>query len=682
MSYQNFQKTPLLVFAGLMIGTGLGLWFGPEVGFLTDIGNIYIRLLEADIYPYLICSIIFSLGHMHHTKAKKLFLAGFPYYVILVAILLLYLWFFQQFFPVKDFLVDYVLTDNGFSFSTALNTIIPANIYAAVLNNYIPAVVIFSILFGISLQKSPRKKAFLIYLGSVKDIALKILHWLILFTPLAVCFLVAGSIGTFNAKEFHFIGFYLCFLYLLSFLMLLVIFPLFYTIFLPKKYRAFFREFKMALLVALSTTLSVTAIPFIINAIQKSLEQYDLKDDDTNDVVSATSTICYPITQFGNATIYLFIAFIIILFGRHINIDKFSWTLVFSFLASIGSPSSVIPVMKFLTQWLNLPASSVQYFFELLPITRYAQLLVTVSAMAVVSYLTIYSYYGLIRISVKKSIVFAVFIICSFVLIFFSAQSVTKKFSSSAFTYKTLNLPKEANQGVTVNWMSLDAFREAKQFNIYITHTLKVGVLMNQPPYVFLTSDNQLSGFDVALLYKFAQDENIKQITFVPVMNENLDQPTQLKSLDLLIGGFSPQDNLLANFVVSAPYHFSQYAFLVKKNVKTKNICVLKNSVYYIQAVTALKKKNILQVNNFSQFLSSDCSRLLWSLEKVNAFNLIYKKQFRIETSEELLSLNKIPNIFFINKNAFQLKSTFDYWLSLPQTVSFLSDEQSYFHMF
>lgn len=64
------------VLVGGVAGIAAGAFFGDGCAILQPIGFAYVGLLEAAVYPYLICSLLHGLGSLQPAKAWRLFKCG------------------------------------------------------------------------------------------------------------------------------------------------------------------------------------------------------------------------------------------------------------------------------------------------------------------------------------------------------------------------------------------------------------------------------------------------------------------------------------------------------------------------------------------------------------------------------------------------------------------------------
>jgi len=66
----------MMVIIGLCAGMGVGLFFGESVTVIEDIGKAYVRLLQMSVLPYVIASLISSIGRLSIERAARIGKAG------------------------------------------------------------------------------------------------------------------------------------------------------------------------------------------------------------------------------------------------------------------------------------------------------------------------------------------------------------------------------------------------------------------------------------------------------------------------------------------------------------------------------------------------------------------------------------------------------------------------------
>src|SRR5215471_3169972 len=69
------------VLVGGVAGILAGITFGEGCAILSPIGFVYVGLLQAAVYPYLICSLLHGLGSLEPGNAWRLFKSGWVFYL-------------------------------------------------------------------------------------------------------------------------------------------------------------------------------------------------------------------------------------------------------------------------------------------------------------------------------------------------------------------------------------------------------------------------------------------------------------------------------------------------------------------------------------------------------------------------------------------------------------------------
>ena len=140
------------IFVGLIAGICTGVFFGELVADLKLVGDIFVKLLQITVLPYIVVSLIAGFGRMHMQQARRLAVRGGAVLLLIWLLALLMVFFAAQAFPDLE-------TAAFFGSSNAVEhqspdffeLYLPANIFYSLSHNLVPAVVLFSILVGVAL---------------------------------------------------------------------------------------------------------------------------------------------------------------------------------------------------------------------------------------------------------------------------------------------------------------------------------------------------------------------------------------------------------------------------------------------------------------------------------------------------------------------------------------------------
>ena len=216
--YQH-KKLLLQILCAIAFGAACGLFFGEYCSILRPIGDIYVMLLQSVVYPYLIASLIGGFGRMDKEQTRKLFKKGWGIYLLLILSTFFVLFILLAGIPKAQ---SHIIPIEGqLSFWTqiqqSLQLFVPSNPFQALVNNAIPAIVVFSILYGLALQRTKNKESTLVICDSISKTSLQIWDWIVKIAPIGIFALIAYSFGTIEFSQIAGLATYtLLFFFLIS----------------------------------------------------------------------------------------------------------------------------------------------------------------------------------------------------------------------------------------------------------------------------------------------------------------------------------------------------------------------------------------------------------------------------------------------------------------------------------
>ena len=253
---------------GGVLGIALGVFLGDYARFLRPIGQLYVMLLEVAVYPYLICSLLHGLGSMSPSQARKLFFSGWRFYVALWIITFGLLIVLAQGIP-QALSTSWVADRAARQSPGLLEILIPSDPFTALARNYVPAVVLFCLLYGVALQYVKEKTALLSVLEGIRLASLKFWNVVVQFAPVAVFALFGDLAGTLRPKDLEEVSLYFFLLFSGVLLLTFRIIPDCISAFTPFRCKEVLRDLSSALVIAIVTSLSVSALPYISSATQR-----------------------------------------------------------------------------------------------------------------------------------------------------------------------------------------------------------------------------------------------------------------------------------------------------------------------------------------------------------------------------------------------------------------------------
>ncbi len=154
-------------------------------------------------------------------------------------------------------------------------------------------------------RKPPSSKS----MEVLRKASVVIWNWIVYVAPLGVFALFASTAGTVDAAVAGSLAVYTVLFLIGTVVLGFVILPFLLSRLVPQSYGAILAELRPALTLALVTTLSVAALPFIQKAAEELCRQEKIESEESGDVIKASLSIAYVLSQLGNYFIALFLIF-------------------------------------------------------------------------------------------------------------------------------------------------------------------------------------------------------------------------------------------------------------------------------------------------------------------------------------------------------------------------------------
>lgn len=682
------KQLPVWVLCGALLGILTGLLFGDQASVLKPIGSTYVMLMQIVVFPYIICSLLHALGNLAPETALRLFRCSWFIYLSLWAVTLLTIFILSLAItqaPTPNFLNATIVQSKD----TLLDLLIPVNPFFDLVNNNIPAIVIFSIIYGIAIQRIKKKETFLDVLNLVKQASVTIWEWVVMLAPFAVFALFADSFGTLDLKTLTSLSTYLLTMLAGTFILAFWVLPAIISSLCPIKSTEILAYLRSAFVIAVVTSLSVAALPFIQKAAEKLADQVKIKDDNSSEIISTTLAVSYPLAQLGNFFVWLFVLFAAFYYRAPISLDDQIVLPFVSLLSSFGSPSTSIDAVSFLADWLTFPKEASALYVEMMTITRYGQVLVSVMGFAFITFLVTLRYYGKLQFNARRGATALLVSVGILSLVTYSIRAFENRYDSSKPpTYLTFDLSKEVTEGVTASIEELtDPERMDKKtyrrtlVRIQKSGELRVGFNSDIIPFSYRNSKNKLVGFDIAYAYQLARDLGVK-LTFVPFTWGNLEEDLKHRKFDIAASGIYVTNDRLRNLDFSRPYYQSAVALIVKAEkaeefldgtkIKGRNnliIGVFEDPVLREMAIRLFPKATIKILPNYGELPNHpEIDAAIWTLEQARAWSA------QNEDYTAVLPRNlsgKIPIAFLLPPDSAEFRNYLDYWLRLQDLNEF-----------
>ena len=559
----------LRVIISALLGIATGLFFGDRIEFLQPIGTVYTMLLEAVVYPYLIATLLQGLGDLTPNLARKFFKSAWGVYFLLIFITFSTILLLSIAIPVNSTNLSVTQLPKGGL--DLLNLLIPANLFYSLAQNYVPAVVVFTVLFGMCLQHIKAKRTLLDPLQTISDTCLKFWEWLVQFAPICVFALVAVTTGSVKGSQIVALSEYLALYFAGTLILCFLTLPALIASLTPVGYRDVLKSLRSAFILCAATTLSVLSLPYVQRASKQFIEQHCESHPDTDDVIGTAVTISYPFAQLGNFFLYLFILFAAFYFSNDISPHQRTILPLISYLATIGSPSTVFNATVFFSQWLHLSSQTSNLFVSILPLTRYGQILISVMGFMFFTLLSTFAYHKRLEIKVGQFLVTLLGSLLLFAGIGFAVMQVSPNIAQKSYLrLNQFSIAPNLHKNLKVKvFTSIPTNRITNTSNgtllgIEKAGILRVGYNANNRPFSFFNHTKQLVGYDVAYIYALAHALHVS-LEFIPYQHGKLTQDLIANKFDIGIGGIFVTEKRLNQTAFTEAYLHSPPVIIVRK---------------------------------------------------------------------------------------------------------------------
>jgi len=528
--------------AGLVLGIVCGLLFGEYCRALSAIGQVYVGLLQMTVLPYLVLSLVTKIGRLEWRQVRELggtalaVLLGFWVIGIILIVLV------SNILPPLPGASFYSASHQGQGAGPQefLSTFIPANVFRALSEEYVPAIVIFCVFFGAALGGAPGKQPLLDYLELCASVVGRINTILVGMAPIGLFALTAAAAGTLRLDELARLQAYLI-VFGLACSAAFFILPLLLSNLTDLRYREIIRAAREPVLIAIATGKLLVVLPEIAHQCEKLLrKQGNSNDDDGASTAGAVVPLAYPFPHLGKILSFTFVSFAAWYAGRGLTLGQTTSMATAGAVSSFASPLVAIPPL--LDQY-QLPQDLMAFF--ILPgfLTMRMADVVGVMHLLVLSVLVARILQRRIQVQWWRLAATSVAILLGLGTAGAAARwylvSTTLEYDldkrllslevpgphKDTVVYKTRD---EAPAIAPPSGTTLERIRSSR--------VIRVGYHPDHFPYSFFNQQGHLVGLDIELMHRLAARLKLR-LVFVPLAPEKLAEQLESGEIDVAVGG-------------------------------------------------------------------------------------------------------------------------------------------------
>jgi Na+/H+-dicarboxylate symporter len=682
-------RTPGLaaqVLAGLGLGVVAGIVFGDWMRHLQVIGDVFIGLLQMTVLPYIVVSLIASLGRLTYREVRLLATKGGAFILLFWLLAILVVLGMVSSFPdwqsAKFFSTSLIEEREAFNL---VNLYIPANPFASLSNGIIPAIVLASLAGGLALIAVPNKHYLLKSFDLAADAIMRIAQFVVRLAPFGVFALVASTAGTMSIEEIGRLQVYVLTYIGAALLLSFWVLPGLVAAVTPIPYRRVLSGTQDALITAFATYNLLIVLPLLSERIKQMLDEVEMLDDDTGSAADLIVPINFNLPNLGKLLALGFIPFAGWFAGAPIAGEQYPQFLTSGLFSFFGE---VVVALPFLLDLMRIPADTFQIFLAVDQFSgRFGTLLAGMHTV-VLGLLTAAAVSGRLRPNWLQLGRFAAVSVLLAIAVFgglrlFFEYVVPQEYRDYNALVE-MNLVEQRPQ-VTLHTLSqvapLTADQRSERFvTIANRGSLRVGYLQEALPFAYLRNGDELVGIDADLMHMLASDLGVG-VDFVSLARDEIAEALSSGQADIVIGGLFATPDRALDTALSEPYMEASLSLVVRDHRRREfssweaieqhqglRLAVLDLPFLTKRVEKALPNAQVAYIDRPSEFLAADEGRfdaMLYSAEAGSAWTLLFPQYSVVVPEPRVVS---IPLAFALPLETARWNRYVDAWVGLNKT--------------
>ena len=675
----------------IMIGMGLGvlagIFFGEEAQYVDVIGQVFIQLLQMSVLPFLMLSLITGLGSLTYDAALSLAKKAGSVILVLWSLVLTVVAALPLTFPnwKSAMFFSPALVEEPHSIDF-LEMYIPANPFFSLANAMIPAVVIFSLMVGITLMGLERKHALLDVLGILLKAMASITSFVMKLAPIGVFAISASASGSLAFEDLGRLQVYLISYVAASLLLTFWVLPGLVALLTPISYGNTIRAVRGVLITAFATGNTMIILPMLTESGRALLRRSGLTNEDTEGTIEVIIPTAYTFPSSGLLLSLTFIPFAGWFMGFNLPFTQYPSFLVSGLISLFGGAVVGIP---FLLDLFRIPGDAFKLFVAVDVFTGRFSTLTAAMHMYVLGLLGACLVAGRLKVHWRKVLGYCAVTITLGVTVFgstglFFANAINPEYTKyQAFVEMDLKYDsvKATVRDLTSGEQTSSFSEKSSLAAIRDRGVLRVGFTKDSLPFAFTNKAGKLVGFDIEMAYLLAKDLNvIPEFIRLPGGGQ-IDQYLNAHVCDIAMTGRVFRPGMAERATTTRSYLDGTLAFIVKdyNRANFSNWEILKGasnlklglptaSAYYRKfAERLLPEATIISLNSPRDFFknrSPELDGLLFLAEPGSAWTLIYPAYTVVVPLPKPI---KIPFVYYLPKNDQSLERFVNGWIQLKK---------------
>ncbi|MBN7798069.1 cation:dicarboxylate symporter family transporter [Parahaliea mediterranea] len=540
--YKRWRNLDLSVriLIGLAAGIFTGLFFGEPAGMLQPLGDIYIRLMQMTVLPYLITSLVIAFGQLEVSQAKRLAIWGGALLAVVWAftgvVLVLFPATFPEFTSATFYSQALIEQRPAISFTDIYFT---HNPFDSLSRNVVPAIVLFSSLVGVGVMGLPDKDKLLAPLRIWNQAIVRVTHFVIGLTPIGVFALASVIAGTLTTETWLRLEVYFLVFGAAALLLAFWILPLMVTAATPFSYREVTGVARDALLMAFVTNSAFIVLPLLIDRCKELLARHGLLEENSDSATEVLIPVMFNFPNAGKLLTLLFVPFAAWLSGAPMVFGDYPTLLAAGIPSYFAKAQTALP---FLLDLFALPQDLFDLYIPTTILTGKFDSLVAAMNLIVFALLGSAAMAGFLRL--RRGRVLAALaaiaggtVAAVLVLRLLLGALIDTSYQLDEVVQSMHNAKRHSGTIVHRDApppVAADAPKDALE-RVRRRGTLRIGYDPDNLPMSFFNRDDELVGFDVELGEELASAMGLRA-EFVPIRWPALPTMLQQGVIDVMPG--------------------------------------------------------------------------------------------------------------------------------------------------
>jgi Na+/H+-dicarboxylate symporter len=561
------------ILVGLVAGIATGLFLGEYASALGVVADVYVKLLQMTVLPYVVVSIVSGLGSLTYPQARLLALRTGTVLLLLWGLALGIVFLFPLMFPPIETASFFstTLLDPPRAFDL-VDLYIPANPFHSLANTIVPAVVLFSILMGIALIGTPRKEKVLEVLEVVRHAVSRINTFVVRLTPIGLFAVAATAVGTLSIEQWAQLEVYLLAYGAIALVGALWLVPGLIAVLTPVPYRRVLALTRDAMVTAFVTAELFVVLPILSEGAKTLVREYGLGERaaEAPDVIVPVS---FNFPHVGKILTLSFVLFAGWYEGTPVPPSAWPELATAGILALFGNVNAAVP---FLLDLFRIPADTYQLFVATSVLNaRFGTLLAAMHtvAMAVIG---TWAMAGAWRVDRTRLLGYAVTSALLLGGALAGVRGLVWWMAPPAFEGRRIVYGMEPLRPLAGDVVRDDASPpaplvagEAALDRIRRLGVLRVGYVEDNLPFTYLNDQGALVGFDAEMANALAQELGVR-LAFVKVSRAGLATALRDGTCELVMSGIPVTTDRAADTLFSHSYLDETFAFVVPDHARAR----------------------------------------------------------------------------------------------------------------